>query len=64
MIFFNRFLKIFNHFIHFSSKNDKLNVKKNVSRSKAAWLNTFKHRDLCSKSTGSMIFFHEDQEIK
>ena len=35
-----------------------------VSRDKRARLNASKSRDLCSKSTGSVIFFYGDREIK
>ena len=35
-----------------------------VSRDKGAWLNASKSRDLCSKSTGSVIVFHGNREMK
>ena len=35
-----------------------------MSRDKGAWLNASKSRDVCSKSMGSVIFFHKDRKIK
>ena len=44
--------KNFKSFHKFLPRNCELNVKKNVSRDKGAWLIASKFRDPCSKSMG------------
>ena len=53
MVFCPCVLKISNHFIHFSPRNDEVNVKNDVSRDKGAWLIASKSRRPMLKNHGS-----------
>ena len=45
IVFCTWVLEISNHLIHFSLRNGKLNVKKNMPRDKEAWLIASRSRD-------------------